>query len=122
MRKLCTFELLSSAKVNSFASVRKEAAGLLVKSVKEMAAVGEVVDISGMVAGIVEDLAYRMVFGDDKDDVIDLKTLAREATKLAGTFNLADYVPSLGPLDLQVRFDIYTIDAIFLSIFFFLFS
>ena len=51
-----------------------------------------------------------------------MKTLAREATKLAGTFNLADYVPSLGPHDLHVRFDIYTIDAIFLSIFYFLFS
>ena len=58
-RKLCALEIFSIAKVNSFASVRKEAAGLLVKSVKEMAAVGEVVDISGMVAGIVEDLAYR---------------------------------------------------------------
>ena len=103
VRKLCALELFSSAKINSFASVRKAEVGLLVKSVKEMASAGEVVDISAKVAGVVEDMAYRMVFGHNKDRIFDLKTLIREATRLAGTFNLADYVPFLGPLDLQVH-------------------
>ncbi|RVX14188.1 Cytochrome P450 CYP736A12 [Vitis vinifera] len=101
VKKLCALELFSSAKINSFASVRKEEVGLLVKSVQDMASAGEVVDISAMVAGVVEDMAYRMVFGRNKVRIIDLKTLIREFTRLAGTFNLADYVPFLGPLDLQ---------------------
>ncbi|XP_034672563.1 cytochrome P450 CYP736A12-like [Vitis riparia] len=46
-------------------------------------------------------MAYRMVFGHDKDEMIDLKTLIGEATSLAGTFNIADYLPFLGSFDLQ---------------------
>ncbi|KAJ9677050.1 hypothetical protein PVL29_022175 [Vitis rotundifolia] len=101
VRKLCTVELLNTAKINSFASVRKEEVGMLVQSLKEMAAAGEVVDISTKVAEVVEDMTYRMVFGRNKDGMIDLKTLVREGTRLAGTFNLGDYFPFLGPLDLQ---------------------
>ncbi|RVX13986.1 cytochrome P450 CYP736A12 [Vitis vinifera] len=101
VRKLCTVELLNTAKINSFASVRKEEVGMLVQSLKEMAAAGEVVDISTKVAQVVEDISYRMVFGRNKDGMIDLKTLVREGTRLAGTFNLGDYFPFLGPLDLQ---------------------
>uniref|UniRef100_F6GTJ6 Cytochrome P450 CYP736A12 n=1 Tax=Vitis vinifera TaxID=29760 RepID=F6GTJ6_VITVI len=70
-------------------------------SLKEMAAAGNVVDISTRVAEVIEDMAYRMVFGHDKDEMIDLKTLIGEATSLAGTFNIADYLPFLGSFDLQ---------------------
>ena len=82
--------------------MRGEAIGLFVQSLKEMAAAGNVVDISTRVAEVIEDMAYRMVFGHDKDEMIDLKTLIGEATSLAGTFNIADYLPFLGSFDLQV--------------------
>ncbi|KAL6319454.1 hypothetical protein AAG906_014129 [Vitis piasezkii] len=101
VRKLCALKLFSTAKINSFASMRREAIGLFVQSLKEMAAAGNVVDISTRVAEVIEDMAYRMVFGHDKDEMIDLKTLIGEATSLAGTFNIADYLPFLGSFDLQ---------------------
>ncbi|CAH2080678.1 unnamed protein product [Thlaspi arvense] len=42
-----------------------------------------------------------MVFGRRKDERIDLKKVVEEAVELAGMFNIADFVPFLGPIDLQ---------------------
>ena len=102
VRKFCTVELLSSAKINSFASVRKEEVGMFVQSLKEMAAARQTVDITAKVTEVVENITYRMLFGRSKAGWIDLINILQEATRLAGSFNLADYFPFLGPLDLQV--------------------
>uniref|UniRef100_A0A2N9E2Y8 Cytochrome P450 n=2 Tax=Fagus sylvatica TaxID=28930 RepID=A0A2N9E2Y8_FAGSY len=66
VRKLCTLQLLSASKIESFAPMRKQELGSLVQSLKKAAARHEVVDLSAK-----------------------------------GAFNLADYVPYLGILDLQ---------------------
>ncbi|CAK9147755.1 unnamed protein product [Ilex paraguariensis] len=102
VRKFCTLELLSATKVESLAGMRREELGLLVKSLKAVAAAREVVNVSEKVAGLIEDMTYRMLFGRSKDDRFDLKAVIQEALQLLGAFNLSDYVAILKPLDLQV--------------------
>lgn len=80
-----------------------EEVGSLVASLKESAAAHEAVDLSAQVARAMEDMACRMILGRSTDGEHDLKGIIQEAARVAGTFNLADYVPFLRPLNLQVR-------------------
>lgn len=113
MRKLCTLHLLSSSKVESFAPLRKEGIEKLVIWLKKASEIKQVVNISDKVYELIEGMAYKMVFGsnhvyDDDDDMEgDLRGLIKQVMTLAGTFNLADFVPFLGALDLQVCFFLY---------------
>ncbi|KAM7258603.1 hypothetical protein ACFE04_014344 [Oxalis oulophora] len=101
VRKFCTMQLLSSSKIELFEPMRKEEVGLLVDEIREAAVAHEVVDLSNKVYKVAENMTCRMVFGRKKDDEFDLTYLIGEALRLVGTFNLADFVPYLAPLDLQ---------------------
>lgn len=104
-RKLCALKLLSPAKVESYAPARREELGRLVERVRAAAAAGEVVDVSAEVGELMGNLSCRLILGclsNTGKDEFDLKPLIHEALSLAGAFNLADYVPLLGPFDLQV--------------------
>ncbi|XWS50710.1 hypothetical protein CRYUN_Cryun12cG0110000 [Craigia yunnanensis] len=100
-RKWCTLQLLSASKVEFFAPIRRTEVESLVKLLRNAAAAGEVVNLSLKVAELIEDITYRMIIGRSKDDKFDLKPLIQEGLRLIGTFNIADYVPFLAPLDLQ---------------------
>ncbi|KAK7314530.1 hypothetical protein VNO77_33056 [Canavalia gladiata] len=102
MRKVCTLQLLSASKVESFAPLRKREVDAMVNLVKKASTVGEVVNLSEVVTGLLEEIVYKMVLGCSKDDMFDLKGLVQEALLIAGKFNVADFVPWLGVLDLQV--------------------
>ncbi|KAM7259965.1 hypothetical protein ACFE04_015706 [Oxalis oulophora] len=101
VRKFCTLQLLSAAKIEMFSPMRKKEIGLLVEEVKEAARRHEVVDITEKVNQFVENMTYRMVLGTNKDDEFDLKGLFEETLVLVGAFNLSDFVPFLAPFDFQ---------------------
>ncbi|KAK7364065.1 hypothetical protein VNO80_12419 [Phaseolus coccineus] len=101
VRKVCTVHILSVSKVEMFAPLRREELGVLVKSLKNSAASGEVVDLSELLAELMEKIVFRMVLGRAKDDRFDLKRLIQEVMNLVGAFNLADYMPWLGVFDPQ---------------------
>ncbi|KAL3748755.1 hypothetical protein ACJRO7_009917 [Eucalyptus globulus] len=101
VRKLCTTHLLSAARVRSFEGMRREEVGSLVASLRESAAAHEAVDLSAQVERAMEDMACRMILGRSTDGEHDLKGIIQENARVAGVFNLADYVPFLRPLDLQ---------------------
>lgn len=106
MRKLCTLELLSNLKINSFQPMRREELGLFIEAVKEESQRGTVaVDLSAMVSSLTAEMSCRMVFGkkyEDKDiDERGFKFVIQEGMKLAALPNLGDYFPLLGILDLQ---------------------
>nr|GMC94691.1 cytochrome P450 CYP736A12-like [Ipomoea batatas] len=105
MRKLCTLELLSNLKINSFQSMRREELCVLVESLKQAARDGVAVDLSAKVASMSADMSCRMVFGrkyEDKDiGEKGFKAVIHEAMSLAAIPNLGDYFPYLGKLDLQ---------------------
>ncbi|KAK6921150.1 Cytochrome P450 [Dillenia turbinata] len=101
IKKLCTIELLSTLKIESFAMVRREEVGSLVQSLKVAAEAEMVVNLSTKVMALVEDISYRMLFGRRLEECSELNHAVEEASTLLGTFNLGDVLPLFGLLDLQ---------------------
>ena len=95
-------KLLCSAKMESFAPLRKEELGGLVRKLKKAAEEGGVVDVSDEIGAMNEDITYRMVLGCKRDDKFDLKAIVEEIMFLTGAFNISDFIPSVAPLDIQV--------------------
>ncbi|KAK9114883.1 hypothetical protein Syun_021680 [Stephania yunnanensis] len=101
IRKLCTLELFTSAKIEMFRPMRREEVGGLVEVVVKGAAEDRrAVCVSEMVEKVVEDMTYRMVFGG-KDDRFHFRPIINEVLAFAGGFNVGDYVPFLAPFDVQ---------------------
>ncbi|XVF61725.1 hypothetical protein PTKIN_Ptkin08bG0153400 [Pterospermum kingtungense] len=63
VRKMCTLELLSNLKINSFTAMRKEELRLLVQYIREAASAGVAVDLSAKVSALSTDMSCRMVLG-----------------------------------------------------------
>ncbi|KAF7819857.1 cytochrome P450 CYP736A12-like [Senna tora] len=101
MRKLCTLHLLSVSKVESFEGLRREELGRVVESLERAVAAREMVDVTRVVTDVIESIVYKMVLGAEKDEKCDLKECIQEGMRLSIAFNVADYVPCLGGLDLQ---------------------
>ncbi|XP_062148776.1 cytochrome P450 71AU50-like [Alnus glutinosa] len=105
VRKICTLELLSSHKINSFKSMRKEELGLLVKFIQEAARDCVAVNLSAKVSSLSADTTCRMVFGkkytDEDLDERGFKAMIQEVLQLIAIPNLNDYIPFITLLDLQ---------------------
>ncbi|KAL5990696.1 hypothetical protein ACLOJK_011599 [Asimina triloba] len=105
VRKLCTLRLLSNLKIESFRSMRREEVGLFVESLKQSAKAEVEVDVTAMVAALSTSLSCRMVLGkkymDEDFDKRGFKGVVDELNEIIGAFNIADYIPCLGFLDLQ---------------------
>ncbi|KAE7998164.1 hypothetical protein FH972_002737 [Carpinus fangiana] len=105
IRKMCTLELLSSRKINSFKPMRKEELGLLIKFIQEAARDCAAVDLSAKVSSLSADMSCRMVLGKkymDKDlDERGFKVAIQEGMQLLATPNIGDYIPYIAVLDLQ---------------------
>ena len=106
VRKMCTLHLLNPTKVASFEGLRRVEIEAAVRRLVEFAAAREVVDVGEKVGELIEGIVFKMVVGKGKEDDkrYDLKAVIEEGSgsALAGAFNLADFVPYLAPLDLQV--------------------
>ncbi|KAL7131485.1 hypothetical protein ABFS83_12G006500 [Erythranthe nasuta] len=105
MRKLCTLELLSSLRISQFQAMRAAEVRLMVDSLKVAAELGEIVDLSARVSGVNGDMNCLMIFGrkyaDEDFDEKGFKAVFMEVVEITGKFNLADYFPYIGVLDLQ---------------------
>ncbi|KHN29102.1 cytochrome P450 CYP736A12-like [Glycine soja] len=105
MRKMCTLELLSQSKINSFRRMREEELDLLIKLVREAANDGAAVDLSVKVATLIADMSCRMILGKKYMDQDmcgrGFKAVIQEAMRLLATPNVGDYIPYIGAIDLQ---------------------
>ncbi|KAB1210417.1 hypothetical protein CJ030_MR6G007168 [Morella rubra] len=105
LRKMCTLELLSNVKIDSFKFMRKEELGLLLHFIREAANSCVAVDLSATVSSLSADITCRMVFGkkytDKEFDERGFKDVIQEGMQLAVAPNLGDFIPCLAPLDLQ---------------------
>ncbi|XP_050207976.1 cytochrome P450 71AU50-like [Mercurialis annua] len=105
VRKMCTLELLSNLKINSFKSMRKQELDLLIDYVKDASSRRVAVDLSGKVASLSADMSCRMVFGkkytEKEFDERGFKAVIQEGMQLAAAPNLGDYIPQIAGLDLQ---------------------
>ncbi|KAL4316928.1 hypothetical protein AHAS_Ahas15G0334100 [Arachis hypogaea] len=101
VRKLCTLQLLSGSKVEMYGPLRRKELGMLVKSLCNASASGEVLNLSVMLKEFSENITYKMVFGRTHDNNrFNLEALV-DLVGSAGAFNIADYVPILGIFDFQ---------------------
>nr|GLL17481.1 cytochrome P450 CYP736A12-like [Ipomoea trifida] len=100
-KKFATQELLTTAKIESFAAMRREEMVAWVKSIEAAAGGKEAVDLTAEVGRLIENVTYKMLFGCSNNDNHDLKLIVQEIVSLIGAFNIADYLPFLKPFDLQ---------------------
>ncbi|QHO13383.1 cytochrome P450 CYP736A12-like [Arachis ipaensis] len=101
MKKLCTLQLLSGSKVEMYGPLRRKELEMLVKSLCNASASGEVVNLSMMLKELSENITFKMVLGrKHESNRFNLKALV-DLVSLAGAFNIADYVPILGIFDFQ---------------------
>ncbi|KAL6288431.1 hypothetical protein ACE6H2_005941 [Prunus campanulata] len=106
MQKMCTLELLSNHKINSFKSMRRDAIALCVESIRATADNGRVaVDLSDNVSSLSVVMSCRMVLGkmykDEEFDARGFRSVIEEGVQLIGAANLGDYIPFIAPFDLQ---------------------
>ncbi|MCD9645353.1 hypothetical protein HAX54_034209 [Datura stramonium] len=105
MRKLCTLELLSTLKMNSFQAMRKQEVANFVAFINRAASSGVGVDISAKLATLNANMACLMVFGkkymDDEFDERGFKDVIQEALVIAATPNIGEFFPFLDVFDLQ---------------------
>ncbi|XP_042011627.1 cytochrome P450 71AU50-like [Salvia splendens] len=100
MRKLCTSELLSSHRITHFQPMRNAEIALMMGGLRQA---NKAVDLSARISTLSGDMNCLMVFGRKYSDLeeIGFKSVISETMELAARFNLADYFPYVGALDLQ---------------------
>ncbi|PHT80844.1 Cytochrome [Capsicum annuum] len=105
IRKLCTLELLSTLKINSFQAMRKQEVTNFVTFINQAASNGVEVDVSAKLASLNANMACLMVFGkkyvDDEFDERGFKDVIQETLILAATPNIGEFIPFLDVFDLQ---------------------
>jgi len=98
MRKLCTLELLSAKKVQSFFHIREEEVAKLIETVQSSA--GELINLSSRFGSFVSTFVSRATFGKITEDHEEFLLTVNEAIEVGDGFDLADTFPSFKPLHL----------------------
>ncbi|KAK7855933.1 cytochrome P450 CYP736A12 [Quercus suber] len=101
VRKICTLQLLSASKIESFAPMRKQEVKSLMVSLKKCAAMHETVDLTKKVNEFIEGTTCRMIFGPNNGDRLKMTALIRELMFLGQPLDISSFLPFLRPLDLQ---------------------
>ncbi|KAI3931742.1 hypothetical protein MKW98_012152 [Papaver atlanticum] len=85
--------------------MRSTELGLFITSLKHAAASREIVNVSNKVLSLSTDMSCLMVFGNklmkSSDDHKGFQDVVHEGMKLGAIFNIADYIPYIGLLDVQ---------------------
>lgn len=103
MRKICTLELLSAKRVNSFTFIREDEVAKLIQSIQFSACTGSQVNVSKTVYSLVSTFLSRAAFGKKSEYEDELLCLLKKAIELTGGFDLADLFPSMKPIHLINR-------------------
>ncbi|GLJ48373.1 hypothetical protein SUGI_1021250 [Cryptomeria japonica] len=106
IRKICTLELLSAKRIDSFRGVREDEALAMVRSIWEKSDKGGVgVDLSHIISCYNSDLMWRILTGRTIADRLSggttFEQLIWEAAELIGAINMGEFIPCLDWLDLQ---------------------
>ncbi|MED6162451.1 hypothetical protein PIB30_070571 [Stylosanthes scabra] len=96
MRKICTLELLSSKKVQSFSYVRQDEVANMVETIFKSA--GETINLSKMINNLISTVVSRAAFGNLSQDHELFVSLVKKSIALSDGFDLADLFPSFKPL------------------------
>ncbi|KAI5683738.1 hypothetical protein M9H77_04966 [Catharanthus roseus] len=101
LRKICTMELLSTKRVQSFGSIREEETLNMIRSIISLNE-GEnnnnnskVVNLSQKIFSLTYSITSRIAFGKRNKDQERFEGLVDEISKLAAGFSIADLYPSI---------------------------
>ncbi|XP_020206095.1 cytochrome P450 71D10 [Cajanus cajan] len=101
LRKLCTVELLTTKRVQSFRFIREEEVSELIKKVS--ASEGCVFNLSEHVYPLIYAIAARALFGKkSRYQEVFIKTIKKQLS-LIGGFSVADLYPSIGVLQVRAK-------------------
>ncbi|CAL5202311.1 unnamed protein product [Lathyrus oleraceus] len=92
MRKICTFELLTPKRVESFRSIREHEVSNIVREIR--LSEGSSINLSKMIALFSYGLTSRIALGGKSEDQEAFMVAMKDVTKLIGGFSLADLFPS----------------------------
>ncbi|WRX28170.1 Cytochrome P450 - like 10 [Theobroma cacao] len=93
LRKICTLEMLTSKRVQSFSPIREEEVSKLVRAISSKA--GSPVNLSKMLYSLTYEIVSRTAFGGKCKDKGEFTLLFREAIKLGAGFTVSDLFPSV---------------------------
>nr|UYI00175.1 psoralen synthase [Ficus carica] len=97
LRKICTQELLSVERVQSFRPIREEGMLNLVKWISSN--IGSTINLTERIFSSTYTITARAAFGKKNKDQEEFISIVMEATKMASGFDLADVFPSFSFLD-----------------------
>jgi len=92
LRKICTLELLSSKRVQSFQPIRSEEVTNLIKLIASKE--GSQINFTKEVFSTISTITSRTAFGKKCKENQKFISIVREAIKVAGGFDLGDLYPS----------------------------
>nr|AZI95575.1 putative germacrene A oxidase [Cichorium endivia] len=102
VRKICSMELLSPMRVQSFTSTREQEVSNFIKSISQH--VGSPVDLSERIFSLTYGITARVAFGKKCKDQESFIALVKEASAAAAGFNVSDLYPSSTILPLLTGF------------------
>nr|AFK45297.1 unknown [Lotus japonicus] len=105
MRKICTLELLSAKRVQSFSFIREDEVAKLIQSIHLSASAGSPFNLSKSVFSLVNTFLSRVVFGKKSECEDELLSLIKKAVELTAGFDVAELFPSFKPLHLITRME-----------------
>lgn len=107
IRKLCTIELFTVKRNESFRFVREEEVSAMIASIwRESGHGAQCVDVRKRLSSLTQNITCRMFTsrsfsGNEFNGGIGFKQMVEEITALAGAFCIGDFIPCLNWLDLQ---------------------
>lgn len=102
MRKLCVMKLFSRRRAETWAAVRDECAALVRAVAVGGGSGGEAVNLGELIFSLTKNVTFRAAFGTrDGEGQEEFIAILQEFSKLFGAFNVGDFLPWLGWMDLQ---------------------
>ncbi|KAF5479046.1 hypothetical protein F2P56_005551 [Juglans regia] len=98
LRKICTLELLSLKRVESYRPIREEEVSSLIKWIASKA--GSPINLTEEVSSTISGIISRAAFGKKCQEQETFISVAKEAFEVGGGFNIADVFPSFHLLHL----------------------
>ncbi|CAI0439170.1 unnamed protein product [Linum tenue] len=95
MRKICTLELFSAKRVQSFHRIREEEVSNLVASLARSAAAGQPVDLTRMLSAATSAITSRAAFGKAQELTDAFMMVVENISDVLAGFTISDLYPSL---------------------------
>ncbi|KEH25844.1 putative premnaspirodiene oxygenase [Medicago truncatula] len=92
LRKICTLELLSTNRVRSFQSIRKEEVSNFIKNISSNT--GSKINLSHEILSLSYNIISRAAFGDKCKEQEAFTTFIKETAKMAESFSFTNLFPS----------------------------